>query len=256
MRGTLCEVFESRNGPRTSRYGGEAGSCGQSCDGNFGTPDQIPPSPQKFEIIIWYNSFVDIAAQILAFFGNNTPLVSFFGAIIGGEETLVLLVIFAARDTLNLWHIVIFFYAGVMVSDALWYLVGRSRVFNWLITHRLTFNAYTYWGKMLYKTMGNNTLEVLFMTKFLYGFRIPTIMYFAQERLSFRAFIQYSLLTNLIWMTIITVFAWFAGKGIKFAMHFSHNILMDVFLIGVVMVLFALVARIASKYTKSWLQKK
>ena len=39
--------FESRSGPRASRRGSEAGSCGRLRDGASGTPDRIPPSPQK-----------------------------------------------------------------------------------------------------------------------------------------------------------------------------------------------------------------
>jgi hypothetical protein len=34
-RGALREGFESRSGPRASRRGSEAGSCGKACDGKL-----------------------------------------------------------------------------------------------------------------------------------------------------------------------------------------------------------------------------
>lgn len=125
---------------------------------------------------------MEIANQILLFFGNNIAIVSFLGAIIGGEETLVFLTILATKDLLNVWHVLIFFYFGIIISDSIWYGVGKSKIFDWLIKKKYISNTYYYWGLLLDKATKGNDIQALLVTKFLYGFRIPTIMYLARER--------------------------------------------------------------------------
>jgi len=199
---------------------------------------------------------MDIISQILIFFGNNTPAISFFGAIIGGEETLVLLTIYSVDGTLHLGYILLFFYLGIMVSDTMWYLIGKSRLFAWLIKLKFISSAYGYWGKLLDTTTKKKDFQTLFVTKFLYGFRIPTIMYLARERLSLQSFLKYSLLANFIWVGIISTLGWMTGKGIKTVTYFSNSIVLEVFLVGVVLVLFAIIMRAVSTRVKQWLQNK
>lgn len=199
---------------------------------------------------------MDIFSQILLFFGNNTPIIAFLGAIVGGEEVLVLLSIYSATGTLSLRYTLVFFYLGIMVSDIIWYMLGKSKVFSWLIKSKRISSVYGYWGKLLDITTMKNAFQALFVTKFFYGFRIATIMYLARERLFFIDFLKYSLLSNLVWVGIISALGWTTGKGIKTVTHFSNNITLEIFLVGVVLVLFIIVMRIASTRVKLWLQKR
>lgn len=199
---------------------------------------------------------MDVITQILLFFGNNIPAVSFAGAIIGGEETLVLLSILSAKGFLNIWTVLVFFYFGIVVSDMLWYYIGKSKLFTLLIKIRLLSAAYDYWGKLLDKATAKSDFQALLITKFLYGFRLPTIMYLARERLTIGSFLKYALFTNFIWVGAISAIGWLAGKGISTAAFFSDNIVLHVFLIGVVLALFAILMRTLSTKTKLWLEKK
>ncbi|MDO8569426.1 MAG: hypothetical protein Q7R89_01415 [bacterium] len=199
---------------------------------------------------------MDTVSHILTFFGDNTPIIAFLGAIVGGEEVLVLLSIYSAAGILNLGYILIFFYLGIMVSDTIWYLLGKSKVFSWLIKLKRFSSVYEYWGKLLDITTKKNDFQALFVTKFFYGFRIATIMYLARERLSFVDFLKYSLLSNFVWVGIISVLGWTTGKGIKTITYFSNNIALEIFLVGIVLILFIIIMRIASTRVKQWLQKK
>ena len=58
-----------------------------------------------------------VITKILLFFGNNIPAVSFIGAIVGGEETLVLLSILAAKGFLSIGDVFVFFYLGIMYAN-------------------------------------------------------------------------------------------------------------------------------------------
>lgn len=183
-------------------------------------------------------------------------MVSFLGAIIGGEETLILLSIYSAKGALNLADILAFFYLGIMVSDTIWFLAGRSRLFARLVKLKFVSFAYEYWGKLLDMATKRKDFQALFFTKFLYGFRIPTIMYLARERLSLRSFLLYSFPTNLVWVGIISALGWSTGKGIKIATYLSNNIMLEVFLVGIVLILFAVIMKTTSTRLKLWLQDR
>ncbi|OGD66696.1 hypothetical protein A2442_00215 [Candidatus Campbellbacteria bacterium RIFOXYC2_FULL_35_25] len=197
-----------------------------------------------------------VITKILLFFGNNIPAVSFIGAIVGGEETLVLLSILAAKGFLSIGDVFVFFYLGIMVSDILWYYAGKSRIFSWLIKIRFISKAYGHWGKLLNKATKENDFQALLITKFLYGFRLPTIMYLSRERLSLKSFLKYSLITDFVWTGTILSIGWLAGKGIGAATYFSNNIIFYVFLIGLVLTFFTILMRIISNKVKRWLEKK
>lgn len=199
---------------------------------------------------------MNIVSQILLFFNHNTPLIAFIGAIVGGEEVLIILSIYSADGTLNLLFVLIFFYLGVMVSDILWYIVGRSRLLLWITKFSFVSLAYNYWGKLLDVSTKKSDFQALFVTKFLYGFRIPTIMYLAKERLSVRNFLIYSLITNFIWVGVIAGLGWATGKGIKTITYFSHNIVLEIFIVGLIIIIFIIIMRWMSKIVKKWLTTK
>lgn len=197
-----------------------------------------------------------IVDQIFLFFGNYTSLVSFFGAIIGGEETLVVLAILAAHGYISILSLGIFFYLGIVVSDLMWYSLGRSRIFNWIIKRKSVSKIYYYWDKLLNKSTKGNNFQALLITKFLYGLRLPTIMYLARERMKLKSFFFYTLIVDAIWVSAILIIGWFAGKGISLATNLSDNIILFLVLIGVTLVLFTLLVKFISEVTKRWLIRK
>ncbi len=194
--------------------------------------------------------------QILSFFGNYTPLVSFLGAIIGGEETLLLLAILAAHNFFNIWIVIVFFYIGIVVSDTIWYALGKSNLFDWFVKKKVISKVYLHWDRLLNKATKRNDFQALLLTKFLYGFRVPTIMYLSRERLKFEHFLRYTAIVDLIWVSVIALISWFAGKGISFATNLSKNLVLSLVLIGIFMVLFTIIIRIISEATKKWLTQK
>ncbi len=194
--------------------------------------------------------------QILAFFGNYTPLISFFGAIIGGEETLIFLSILASHGFLNLFYLFTFFYLGILVSDTIWYFVGKSRLFNWFVNKKIISRAYLHWDRLLNAATRRNDFQALFLTKFLYGLRLPTIMYLSRERLKIKHFFGYSLITNFIWVSAIMLIGWYAGKGISLTTSISNNIVLYLILVGIVLLMFTLFIRLLSEATKKWLKNK
>ena len=197
-----------------------------------------------------------ILTQLLIFVGDYAPLVCFLGAILGGEETLILLSIIAAHGYMSIWIILVFFYLGIIVSDMIWYYAGKSELFNWLVRRKLLSRAYFHWGKLLDKATKGNDFRALFLTKFLYGFRLITIMYLSRERIRLRKFIEYSLIVDAIWVGAITTIGWFAGKGVKLANTLSNNLVLTLFIAGIIIIGFTIIMRLIAKKVRIWLEKK
>lgn len=194
--------------------------------------------------------------EILSFFGNYTPIISFFGAIIGGEETLILLSILASHGHLNIGYVFLFFYLGILVSDLIWYFIGNSSIFKRIIKLKWISKIYYKWGKILNKSTKNNNFNALLFTKFLYGLRLATIMYLARERMKIKSFIYYSIIVNFIWVLTITTIGWLTGKGISIATSITDNLILYLTLIGIALFGFSLIIRLVSEIMKKWLIKR
>ncbi len=200
--------------------------------------------------------FMALITQLLSFFGNHTFIVSFFGAIIGGEETLILLSILASHEVLDIGYVLIFFYAGILVSDSIWYFLGKSKLIYWLMNKKIISKTFLYWDKLLNKATEKSDFQVLFFTKFLYGTRILTLMYLSNVRLKFKSFILYNIIANFVWVSTILLIGWSAGKGISLAADISNNLILYLFLIGIILMTFTILIRILSKLVKKWLRQK
>jgi len=193
--------------------------------------------------------------SIFSFFGYYTPIISFIGAIIGGEETLILLSILASHSILNIWYILIFFYIGINVSDLLWFFLGISRIFDWLAKRRIWEKIHVHFQKRLQKGKHSN-FSLLFITKFVYGTRVPTIVYMARNGLELRTFFIYTLTINAIWTILITFIGWSAGKGIAIAQTISNNIIVYILLITIVLILFNIITKKISYRIKKLFQQE
>lgn len=194
--------------------------------------------------------------QILLFFGSYTPLVSFLGAIIGGEETLILLSILSSNGYLTAWVVLLFFYLGILVSDTIWFFLGKSKLFDWFVKRKIISRVYLRWDKLLTKATKGSSFHALFITKFLYGFRIPTIMYLGREKVKVKSFLFDSAIIDFIWTLVVFAIGWFAGKGILLATDLSKNIVLYLLLVGITFIIFTIIVRILSGLIKKWLIKK
>jgi len=199
---------------------------------------------------------MNMLQQIIVIFGNYTPIISFAGAIIGGEETLVFLSILTAEGHLNVWELLLFFYLGINVSDVMWYGLGRSRLIVYAMRNKTFLKAYQYWGSLISAVSKGSVFHALFFTKFIYGARIPTIMYFAQEQVAPLRYVGYTVLLNLFWTLVIFAVGWFSGKGILLATSISENIVLYLTLAGLVTALLGLFAQFISNKVKIWIQEK
>ena len=68
--------------------------------------------------------FYSLFAGLLAFV-PHPYFVPFLGAVIGGEETILVITALAAGGAFTFIEVLLLSYAGTLVSDLLWFLAGR-----------------------------------------------------------------------------------------------------------------------------------
>lgn len=199
-------------------------------------------------------SYLEIV-NYLKEFSNYTPIISFLGAIIWWDEVLIALSILAAQGVFNIWYILIFFYLWILLSDFLWYLLWKSSFFDWFVNRKYISKLYFRWHKIISSISKKSSFKTLLITKFIYGIRIPTIMYLSKEGLKSWPFFTYTIITNLIWTPIVLLIWYYAWKWVSIATNFSDNLILFLTLIGVIIILFDLLMRFISFTIKKWIWK-
>ncbi len=193
---------------------------------------------------------------ILQFFAVYPAIICFLGGIFGGEETIFILSILAVQNNINFLIIIFFSYLGILVSDIIWFFLGRTKLFNWLIKRKIFSKVYYHFDKTLDKVTKGNDFKALLFTKFLYGLRIITIMYLARERMKFKQFLKYSLIIVGIWTIVVCSLGFAAGQGVKIALIISNNLTLTLILFGITIILFNILIRILSEEVKKLLTKR
>lgn len=196
-----------------------------------------------------------LLTTILTFFGAYSYILCFLGAFFGGEETVILLSVIASNGYMSIWTVVFFCYLGIMASDTMWYYIGRTSVFEWLIKRKGISTMYYKWGRLLDRATKGSDFQALLITKFFYGFRIITIMYLARKRLKLQSFINYSLIVVGLWIAVIVSFGWLAAKGVKSAVLLTNNLTISLIILGLFCLAFIVLMRVVSSGVKKWLIK-
>lgn len=187
--------------------------------------------------------------SMLTFLLGYMPLVSFFGALIGGEETVLLLSVFAARDYYPIWIVFVFCFLGILVADSVWFFVGRLKVVTKMRGHKYFKEHSDRAGDFIDNKFRGNHFVLLMSTKFLYGLRIMTLM-FLGRRIKFKEFFIYNSIVVAIWTIVIVSFGWFAGRGVGWLWDTYRNIQVLILVGIVIIVAFYILKIIAKKLVK------
>lgn len=182
------------------------------------------------------------------------PLVCFMGALLGGEETVLLLAAFAARDLYPVWIVFVFCFLGVFVADAIWFYIGRLEVISKLKNTKYFKSHSENARDFLDRKVKSNHFTLLMSTKFLYGLRLITIMYLGR-RMKFRQFLWYNSIVAAIWTVAIVGLGWFAGQGIGWLWDTYKDIQMIIAIIIGIGIGFYILKIILGRVTAKWAKK-
>lgn len=188
---------------------------------------------------------MDIAGLLFNLVGNHPALISFLSVFLGGEVTIVALAVLAAHAKIDLEIIFIFSYIGALLMDSIWFFFGYTKIFDWFVTRRHVSRVYTKWDNLLDKLSKKRYFEVLIVTKFIYGFRMITLMHLARKKFKVSHFLAYNLITNFVWISVVIMAGWLAGNGIKHTGLISNHITLFLFLVGICVIAFLIGIRFA-----------
>src|SRR3989344_379863 len=138
-------------------------------------------------------------------------LVIFLGFFIEADITFILATILANQGYLSVSTLPALAFLGVMMSDALWYFLGRKSNETgfgaWFTKH---FDRYHHW---LNRNFIARYTRVAFFTRYIYYISRLTPFLAGWHRLNLKRFFTVHLLANLVWLVVMSVI----GHSVGFA---------------------------------------
>ena len=187
---------------------------------------------------------------------KNPFLIAFLVPLIGGEPFFVALAFFAgASGTLPLWLIFISGTLADILDDIFWFYVPRGKIFRKIRIPGFIKQFFKKESYQFRKIEHKDLPLFMIMSKFLVGTRNIAIMSVSLNKISFRKFIPYSILSAFIWSTIVVAVGWSAGKGFVLVKEiFDSTRLAITFVIIFIIVLF-FIRHHTHKHTRKKLMK-
>ena len=143
------------------------------------------------------------------------------GTFFEGETAILVVSSLIHRGLFQFPFIVLAAFSGSFVSDWIYYLIGRLNGKLFLATRpKLQ-------GKMLPITsfFDRNRYQILFSYRFLYGFRIVIPLMIGMSGLPPKQFLFFSIVTGLIWATVVSTVGYWAGRIFNLdAKFFQENL--------------------------------
>ncbi|QQG38705.1 MAG: VTT domain-containing protein [Candidatus Woesearchaeota archaeon] len=178
--------------------------------------------------------------SVLFFIALHSYIVSFLGGFIEGEAALLFLSVLSAYGLFSIWPVLIFCYLGSLASDVFWFFIGRSPLLSKIKKSPFIYSKYKKVSSVIDRATGANYFPVMILTKFLYGFRIPSAIYLSRNRIKFIRFLFYDLFALAIWVFVVGFVGWLAGTGFSTAVKTYHKIEFGLLLLVVVILVFYL----------------
>lgn len=168
------------------------------------------------------------------------------GSFLFGETVIITAAFLSVKMGWSPLSVFFFSFLGTITSDSCWFMTGKY--FSESVKEsKFWKNRYPKKRNMVKKIV-INPKRALFYYKFLYGFRVLSILYVAGLGMTIRDFVLFNSLGVFIWLTGMISIGWFAGKGILNLLPYMGSIEYYVFIVVILLI----VMRISA----SWLGKK
>lgn len=193
-----------------------------------------------------------IIETILPYLSKYSILISFLGGFVTGESIIIGLAFLSATGTLPIWNVIIFCTLGMFLSDFIPFTIGRHKWFVKTLWGKKFFQNIKNVEKIVHKYAKHNLFFVLIVTKFVYGTSIPTLLYLGSKKITYRRFLINDFLAVIIFVPVIILIGWSAGKGYNFA----TNIFNDLRIALLIMVILIILYRVIRKWIDLKIKQK
>lgn len=161
---------------------------------------------------------------IIPFLGNYFLLIALIGTIISGNLFIIFLSTLSGQGIFPYWEVLLISIIGTLISDTIWFNIGKTKFINNLVKKRHFLYNYYYIKKTLQKSTEKNKFLVFLGSKFVYGTKILTLMYAGKRGFKRKDFIIYNFSSSTIWVTILVTIGWLAGKGFTKILESFNNL--------------------------------
>lgn len=165
-----------------------------------------------------------------------------------GEEVVVFLAVLSGRGIVPFYEVFFFGILGVLIIDSVMFFSGRYLYEGFL-------SKYKFISKRMNKiklkpgAVKSKKLPVyIFITKFIWGTRIPSILYLGTQKIKYLRFIVYDFLAIMLWALIILPVSWLAGRGFTRLLGIVRGAERLLVVALIVALIFFVASKIFSKY--------
>lgn len=185
---------------------------------------------------------------IMIHFANNLLIGVFLGTFFFGEPFFLAASFFLAD---NLKNIGILFLGGVLASslyDLFLYHLPDMTFFHKIKIPKYLIKKYKLVNKRIKYLEKKETFLIILFSKFLLGIRSVTLFCLGANKIKKRKFLLYSLVTSVIWVSVIIALGLLANKGLIVLGKLHSTIKVIAGLILFVLILVILIKRFAYNY--------
>ena len=161
---------------------------------------------------------MEIIEQIIRMFIAHFYLISFISGFFG-EEAILFLTFLASENTLHLQIILILAPLGLLFMDTLYFYLGRFKLSKKVSEELHTIGKAKGVLPWIIRFSGRHSLLALIITKFIYGTRIPLMVYYNTRGMKYKRFLIYDFVALELWAVIMIPLAWLAGRGLTLGLH-------------------------------------
>jgi membrane protein DedA with SNARE-associated domain len=165
--------------------------------------------------------------QIIEILALNLAMSNWFFVLVliatalWGDAALIFFTAFSVNYNISLWIVFFSAYIGTMIGDSIWFMLSL-RYGHHLEKRKKLKKAYIKIEKIIEQVFGKRHLLALTVVKYLYGTRVITILYLAKEKIRYKQFLYYDLVSTFFWIIGVGFLGWLIGEGFVLLKTFEN----------------------------------
>lgn len=149
---------------------------------------------------------------LIPYFLHYGELISFLVGFFLGLESVMILAFLGSNGALNPVTLFIFALLGLVLSDSMYFAIGKYRLLNGFRRHiKISEKVHSTFHRITKK----NFLFTMLYTRFAYGFSIVTLIYLGFKDISWKKFLVANIGVNIFGAILAMALGWLAGNGYK-----------------------------------------
>lgn len=190
---------------------------------------------------------------LIPFLANYGILISFLGGFITGESVIIPLSFFSAMGFLPAWNILIFSTLGMILSNFIPFLIGRSGFLYKFFKFDSPSKSLVYLEQKIIRYSKNKLFLKILYAKLIYGASIPMLIYLGHKKTRISSFTLASILADIIFVPLIFIIGWYAGKGFGLFEYLFKDLRIILLALVIFLILFYFIKKWISEI---WLIRK